>query len=450
MPRRRSDGDHAIANSELLSEMTDLTGSMQEAKRRRRGRVLGWVGALAFWTITVVGVSGLVVLLFFSGRAEIRENWANNEPWFTGFQAASLAVPIAALIAAGVAITTARWGLRAERERRDLERRDTTERTLRDRFHELVKLLAADELRAREGAAYAVAALADDWRAHYRNEPDRARAEQQVCIDVLISQLRDPMPDDEPARANMVAFKHSIQGIFRSRLSTDRYDTTQPGVWSNFNLVFDGCTFHDLGLARCAFSGQLVSFRRAQFVGDAGFGGARFIGDTTFSRARFSGHASFGDARFTRAAQFGGAHFAGDATFSRARFSDTAVFIGAHFARAGFDGARFAGPSSFGRAHFTGRAKFDGARFATALFNGAHFAGEATFNRTHFTRSAGFHDAHVASSRATLENADFAKDPFSLGDTYFDVPPADFPKCEECNELRARQTSARDPEGGWS
>ncbi|MBB1019917.1 pentapeptide repeat-containing protein [Dietzia cinnamea] len=403
MTTRRSDGDHAVVNSELLSEMTVLTGSSQEAKRPRMGRVLGWVGALAFWTITVVGLGGLVVLLVVSGRAEIRENWANNEPWFTGFQAASLAVPIAAIIGAGVAITTARWGLRAERERRDIERRDTTERTLRDRFHELVKLLATDELRAREGAAYAVAALADDWRAHYRNEPDRARAEQQVCIDVLISQLRDPMPDDEAAYGRMVAFKHSIQGIVRSRLGTVEDEITQPGVWSSFNFVFDGCTFHDLNMYRCVFDRGQVSFK-----------GAYFTGITTFKFAHFTGGATFNDA-----------HYTGDAVFSHTRFSGDAFFAYGHFiGGAGFNGARFAGRAQFAGAHFIG----------DEVFSGARFGGRA-----------GFAGAHFTSTRVALEKADFGGDLPSLEKTFFEVSPSDFPKCEACNEVRARQKSAKEP-----
>ncbi|RKE68958.1 pentapeptide repeat protein [Dietzia kunjamensis] len=433
--------------------------------------MLRWFRALLFWTIIVVGIGGIVGLLALTGYSEIRQNWAAGEPWFSGFQAASVAVPIAALIAAGVAITTARWALSAERDRRDIERRDTTERALRDRFHELVKLLAAEELRAREGAAFAVAALADDWQAHYRNEPNRARAEQQVCIDVLISQLRDPMPADEAAYAHMVAFKHSVQGIFRSRLGTD---TAQPGVWTNFNLVFDGCTFHDLDLTGCVSSGRVVSFRRAQFIGEAKFDFAHFTWPARFDSACFTRGARFSGARFTRLAVFGGAHFAGAATFDHARFAGDAVFGDTHFTGpTTFDHARFAVGAWFGGAHFTGSARFNDARFAVgawfggahftgpttfdharfavgAWFGGAHFTGETTLNRASFPGDAGFRDAHFASSRVSLENADFAGGPVWFGDTYFDVLPQEFPKCELCKELRARQVLARVPDDGWS
>lgn len=437
---------------------------------RRVVSVLRWAVVLLLGTLAVAGLIVLLVLVVASGLFEMRRNLEADQPWFSGFQASSLAVPIAALIAAGVAITTARWGLRAERERREVERRDTTERVLRDRFHDLVKLLAADELRAREGAAYAIAALADDWHAHYRNEPDKAHAEQQVCIDVLISQLRDPMPDDDAAYGHMAALKHSIQGIFRSRLGSIDGGTVQPGVWTSFNLVFDGCTFHYLDLKERVLSGQLVSFERAQFIGPAWFDGAhftgyaqfrhacfggvarfdraRFAGQSTFHKACFTGRSSFSGARFTRYVDFDGARFTGTAFFGRTRFVRSASFDGAHFmGNAMFYSARFSENASFSGTHFVRSAWFGYARFpGKASFSKTHFIGDVWFDGAGFTKDADFRDAHFVSPRVSLGKADLAGGAVWLGDTYFDVPPDDFPKCQECNALRSRQASASGPE----
>ncbi|WKK14840.1 pentapeptide repeat-containing protein (plasmid) [Rhodococcus ruber] len=456
---------------------TDASRTTVEVNPARRILI-----AIGLATLLVVGLLGV------TGWATIQHGWSLGRPWWYGLQLRYVATPIAAFTAAIVAITTAWWTVRStraisaaehrrwetdrrsENARRTIERQDAIERTLRDRFHELVKLLASEDLRARAGAAYAIAALADDWQTHYRNEPDRARAEQQVCIDVLISQLRDRMPDDDVAYDHMVAFKHSVQGIFGSRLGSSSYGS-QPGAWSSYSFSFDGCTFHDLDLGGCSFTGEKASFHGAQFIGNTWFFGARFetesasfdnaqfldravftgvrtTGLATWIGAHFAEDAWFGKAHFASGVKFWSAHFTGETHFERAHFLGLAEFEGAHFtAETMFDRAHFTGDADFARAHFTGDADFERARFSRAGFEGAHFTAETTFDRAHFAGDATFRDAHFANPRVSLESAKFAAGPLWLGDTYFDVPLAEFPRCEECTGLRSRQVAAKESRG---
>lgn len=319
---------------------------------------------LASLAALVVAVVALAVLFSIVGWSAVRQNWANGDPWFWGVQFAPLAIPLSAFIAAGVAITTARWGLasaratrendhqrwederNAEEARRHTERRDATERMLRDRFHELVKLLASEDLRAREGAAYAIDALADDWRAHYGDEdPAKARAEQQVCVNVLIAQLRDPVTDAmSPAeRAQLTALKHGVQKILAARLGAVVDGKPDPGQWSSLEFVFDGCWFHNLDLSDCVLTGSNVSFVAAVFRGKK----------TSFNRAHFAAtHASFERANFSgEQLSFAGARFRGtEVSFSETRFTGSWLwFTQTVFESnlASFKGAKFAGPSGF-------------------------------------------------------------------------------------------------------
>lgn len=481
--------------------------------------------------VLVLAAVGLAVLMGIVGWSAVRQNWANGDPWFAGFQLAPLTTPLAAFIAAGVAITTARWGLhsakatrekdhqrweadrdaerqrwtqerQSENARRHIERRDATERTLRDRFHELVKLLASEDLRAREGAAYAVVALADDWKAHYDDDdPFKARAEQQVCINVLIAQLRDPLPASMIAtdRAHLAAFKQVVQKLIGSRLGKTEEDGSQPGRWSSFEFVFDGCTFHNFDLHQRVLSGANVSFDGARFSGErTSFNGAQFSGERTsfdgaqftskrvsFDRVQFTGwRVSFLNAQFTsqqvsfRRAQFAAelvwfasAQFAGEhVTFHGAQFSGMILFDDAQFTarqvsfyRAAFTGRRasfrrvhFAGTAlgfravhfasgqvSFRDAHFAGHdVMFNGAQFTgdQVSFSGATFANETvSFDDASFTgrgKSVDFTDAIASFGRSEL----FARTGgYRLDDdgARFNVGPLDFPECEVCGELAA-------------
>ena len=370
------------------------------------------------WVVWAAGI-GILALLGLSGWATVLHSWSQGFPWWSGFRVEYLATPIAAFVAAAVAVTTAWWSVRnsqaarrAEHARwmrdRDLEAervaersRTETERTLRDRFHELIKLLADHDLRAREGAAYALAALADDWEAHYGSGTPEAIAEQQVCINVLISHLRDPLPDDvatlEQPHAGLAAFKEVVQEILRSRLGRVSAGKIEPGVWSSFDLVFDGCTLHRLSFGSLVLAGDKVSFDRVRFAGEY-----TYFSDTHFA-ARW---VSFSEAKFTD----------GWSSFDSARFFGTYVlFANSHFQEGvSFRGANFTARPSFNYVTFSGyEANFEDARFHSIDVD----FWEANFN----ANEVSFDGAHFTADRLTFGFAHFAKCQVSFRATHFKV-----------------------------
>lgn len=268
-----------------------------------------------------------VVLLGLVAMATVKQAWADDRPWYSAFVAEHWAIPVTAFIAAAVAVTTGWWTVSttraadereqnrwekdrtAEKERweadrsaqleqaRELRTREV-ERTLRDRFHEVVGLLSSQHARVRQAAVYSLVALSDDWAAHYGPGTDKARVEQQVCINTLIAQLLDPIDDEESGGilVEIVALKHVVQSLIISRLAVDH-----PNSWSSFDLVFDRCLFHDFQPYGVVHSAPVLSFRGARFAGQStSFDRAWFKGSyVTFEGAEFKGQTSFEAARFT-------------------------------------------------------------------------------------------------------------------------------------------------------
>lgn len=500
---------------------------MMQMGNRSASRRGSAVAKMVGLTVLAFAVVGLAAVFGIVGWSAVRQNWANGEPWFSGFQLAPLATPLAAFIAAGVAITTAKWGLgsaRASREndhqrweadrkaerqrwkaerdaegdRRRTERRDATERTLRDRFHELVKLLASEDLRAREGAAYAIDALSDDWKAHYGDEdPIKARAEQQVCVNVLIAQLRDPITESmgHAERAHLTALKQGVQKILASRLGNVVDGKVVPGEWSHLELVFDGCWFHNLDLSNRVLAGAKVSFEDAQFRGKwTSFDGTHFTGpQVSFERARFTGvRILFSRVRFAgQEVSFSEAHFSGMQTsftqtqfessttwfratkfassytdFLSACFSGHVIFNGTEFVgvQASFTHAEFVGGYvSLGLAHFASQdTTFDRVKFFTmgpVEFDGSHFIGHSvSFEDSQFgdTQTSfvdtkvmadevlfgatTFHSLAVIDATASFSRGELSErtvDRFDDQGAKFDAQWTDCPTCELCSQLLA-------------
>lgn len=272
-------------------------------------------------------------LLAFVAWATMKQAWTDGQPWHSAFVAEHWATPVTAFIAATAAVTTAWWTVSVtraaaqaeesrwedEKERwredrhaawdqaRDLRTREV-ERTLRDRFHELARLLSSEQARARQAAAYSLVALSDDWAAHHGPGTNKARAEQQVCINTLIAQLLDPIEDEESGGVlvEIVALKHVVQ-----KLIIERLDIDHPNSWSSFNFSFDRCIFHDWsgGIEHTA---PTLTFNGAQFAGEY----------TSFESAKISsGYVSFREAVFKGIASFDAAKFAGRViVFDRAVF----------------------------------------------------------------------------------------------------------------------------------
>ena len=102
-------------------------------------------------------------------------DWNFSWDWSVAAQPlATLGAGTAAIIAAAIALHNG-----------EKTRVQDKERTLRERFTSIVKLLATDDLTKRESGAYALAALAGDWAAFYKDDPESALREQQVCLNIL-------------------------------------------------------------------------------------------------------------------------------------------------------------------------------------------------------------------------------------------------------------------------
>lgn len=419
-----------------------------------------WAGGCIAAIASIGALVVLIVAAIDAGRDAVSRNWAAGSPWFSGIEWAAFATPVTAAIAGAVAVTTARWGINSARmqrladrtkweEERDAinerhagEQRDITERTLRDRFHELVGVLSSNDLRAREAAAYALAGLADDWNAHYRGaDPARAKSEQQVCINVLIAQLRDETSelgrsDDSDPR---VAFKRSLQRIISSRLSYATARTVEDGAWSNFDLDFSGCTLVDFSLEDQRWSGTRLSFDGARFVGKR----------TTFARFRSVGGV----------VTFDGATFhTNEISFENSEYNKTKI----RFARTRFRGATYSpeGPKlSFEGIELDGELLFEGVQFkymdvkldravitgtrfscADALLIGTSFSldksnihsTELDLDRAYAENtqlsfdgatvsggSISISDGHFIDSSITFDNAQLQADRFKVGDSHF-------------------------------
>ena len=143
-----------------------------------------------------------------------------------------------------------------------------------DRYTKAADQLGSAQAAIRLAGVYAMARLADDWK-----------AQRQTCVDVLCAYLRMPyQPPGEPEhRPGEDQVRKTIVSVVAAHL--------QPGItpsWSTTDLDFTGAHFENASFGGARFSGD-ARFDEATFSGYAGFGGARFSGDVWFDEARFSG-----------------------------------------------------------------------------------------------------------------------------------------------------------------
>lgn len=236
-------------------------------------------------------------------------------------------------------------------------------RALRERYTAATEQLGSDSFAVRLAGLYAIAALADDWRAS--GEP----GEQQTCIDVICAYLRTPtipMKEDvdeehqpilvEDIQAGSKA-EHEVRRTAvriiaeRTRHSAAMTPAVHPsdaqfvdGPWSDrrFDLTgaelvdadFSHCTFDDLDLTDAQLCGQ------TRFIGSklrwVHFTNARFYrhglksGGASFAKA-YLGNAYFNDVRMTVPCLFVGTQFTDLATFGEAMFTGSVSFAQAHF-----------------------------------------------------------------------------------------------------------------------
>lgn len=272
---------------------------------------------------------------------------------------------------------------------------------LHERFIQITELLARERSYVeREAAVYALATLADDCMELHDGELDKCQSIQQACLNLISSQLRDPIDDEDPD-PELLLFKHRVQQVI-----ADRYRPKHSGdipVWTHLLLDLTYCHVHNLSLAYAEFLVAPVNFSHAHFHGDTSFSFAEFHVPVKFTRAHFYNTASFDSVMFRYLARFTGAQFHGLAWFSDTRMGGQSYF----------DRAYFGGPASFRRVDCENDVEFSAAHFDGRVhFSDATFNGEADFSE------AQFNDATCFDSITFIDTAYFP-DVFFGGDTTF-------------------------------
>lgn len=321
-----------------------------------------------------------------------------------------LAQPLATLGAGTAAIIAAAIALHNGEKTRVQDK----ERTLRERFTSIVELLATDDLTKRESGAYALAALAGDWAAFHKDDPESALREQQVCLNILTGQLRDPISKDSPSE--LYTFKERMQDIIFTRFEEE--DGKSPGQWSDLNLNLENCHFYNIS-SKGIFKNR-ASFANSYFHGRTSFTGAHFYNNTLFKSAHFCKHADFNRAHFNirtpldpndhyrTYVDFSGTNFHDSVSFIKTIFHSGATFDGAHFnsntpprtatvfiTDATFDLAHFYGIASFFQAYFHMDAQFHNVDFhESAWFEKVYFEKFAHFKDSNFSKKTSFKHAH--------------------------------------------------------
>ena len=209
--------------------------------------------------------------------------------------AGAVAVVLAAVIAGTIAIWTSRYTIRKTLEHQRVQ-------LFNERYSTAADKLGHERPATRLAGLYALAGLADDWK-----------AQRQTCVDVLCSYMRIPYEPD-PASPN---YRRGEREVRRTMIRVIR-DHLRPGFsavsWTNCNFSFEGATFDCGDLTGARFIGGNVSFHGVHFVSGTfhfnrvefdgarvSFADAQFAGaDVRFDRAKFqSGEVTFKDAKRT-------------------------------------------------------------------------------------------------------------------------------------------------------
>lgn len=358
---------------------------------------------------------------------------------------ATLLTGAAAIVAAGIALHNGQKTREQDKEIYEANSRAEQERTLRERFTSIVELLATEDLTKRESGVYAMAALADDWAAFYEDDQESALREQQVCLNILTGQLRDPILEESPPE--LYTFKERIQDTIFTRFEEEGGKNL--GQWSDLSLTLENCHFYKLS-SKGVFK-RRISFANSYFHEETRFVGSHFCDDTLFSGAHFYGYANFSGTHFNtetpfgpkyhygnrKYADFSGVNFHESTSFERVKFHNEAVFDETHFnssttphADIGFlegttfNQAHFYGTTSFSHAHFHVLASFTQANFDKftwfsdahfedpAFFEGANFYAKTSFNNTQFKDETSFEGARFVTT------ADFSNTKFKFPESH--------------------------------
>jgi uncharacterized protein YjbI with pentapeptide repeats len=325
---------------------------------------------------------------------------------------------------------------------------DGTERRITDLQTKASDQLGSDQASVRLAGLFALERLAQDNPSHrqtivdiicgylrmpYTPPPQRSAPPRNA---ISLRPLRPAWIRPQPINSKVISgndprqerqVRLTAQRILAAHLRPEpkgrRGKPSNPKYWPLIDLDLAGAALVDLDLQRCCI--RTGNFSRADFTGEARFGGMTCTEYAGFDGTAFGGEALFGEATFAKDARFDGAAFSGDVWFNGVAFSGDVWFGGTAFngdARFGevvftgdawfdgvvftgdawFDGTAFNGDARFGEVVFTGDAWFDGATFTrdarfgaatftgTALFGGVTFSGDVWFNGAAFARTAWF------------------------------------------------------------
>ena len=243
-------------------------------------------------------------------------------------------------------------------------REQNKEHELRKRFTSIVEMISSDnkDLIKRESGAYALAALADDWATFHKSRPDLAQQEQQVCLNILTSQLRDPIEEDSDPQ--LLILKSRVQDIIFSRFSPGLtiLHNPKPGPWSNLLLDLKDC--HLYNLETSGIFNNDVFFSNTHFHKETSFSNSEFWNPTDFRSAHFHDEANFSNiklhinkrnlhpknhnsslnfssTKFNKMVRFSKSIFNNWVLFKEAKFYSSIDFIEVNFACADFSKAEF-------------------------------------------------------------------------------------------------------------
>lgn len=274
------------------------------------------------WLWGGVGIVAGLAIGFAIAHIQALKEW----PWDIIAQPlATLGAGIAAIIAAWVAFHNGQKTRKQDKEIYEENSRAEQEHTLRERFTSIVEMLStnSEDYTKRESGAYALAALADDWTTFYKDDQKSASREQQVCLNILTSQLHDPLTEDSPPQ--LLTFKKRVQDIIFSRFINQ--ENNGPGAWSDLSLDLSKSFLYNPRIN--GFFNQEISFIETEFIGmKISFSNANFYKNIDFSRASFRRNVIESKARENMPSfiNFSKANFGGEAIFTDINLGEIAAF----------------------------------------------------------------------------------------------------------------------------
>ena len=288
-------------------------------------KIATWLAIFLLGTL----LGGLIVWIY---GGFLYRDWSFSWQWsVAGQPLATFGAGIAAIIAARIAFYNGQKTRKQDKEIHEAKSRAEQERTLRERFTSIVEMLSttnSEDYTKRESGAYALAALADDWAIFHEDDPESARQEQQVCLNILTSQLRDPISEKSPTQ--LLTFKKRVQTIIFSRFKDQENES--PGTWSSLELDLSNSHLYDLqtdgifrkhvSFSRTIFKGYRTDFRGSHFCGESNFSFTKFQSTANFENSTFKELATFHHANFTSATFFDSSIFKCDLIMNSVTFCD--------------------------------------------------------------------------------------------------------------------------------